>query len=363
MVAVALIAAGLMYLRSGREGAGETPVLAVLPFADLSPQKDKEYFAEGVAEEILSILASDPGIKVIGRTSSSRFKGQSADLQAMRKSLGVTHVLEGSARTDGDQLRMSVRLINASDGTHIWAEEYERQLSNIFAVQDEIGRSVADRLRGALAPAQVARARPTTDIDAYTLYLAGRAKLRQRREQAIRETQLLARKAISADPGYAPAYALMAEATRQLADHEFSYGTVPLPQARAEALPFAQRALRLAPGSEEGLGALGLILFPDADAVAPLKKAIQLDPARAELRLWLGLTYDWLGLHAQALELYRQVYSIEPLWWPAVNRLALTLGGLGQFPRGERSDRQVGTAWRKPEGCCSHTSAHSWLSR
>jgi len=331
VLAVALIVGGFMYLHGERASARVTPTLAVLPFVDLSPQRDKEYFAEGVAEEILGILANDPTIKVIGRTSSWHFKGQSVDLRAIRKALGVTHILEGSARTDGDQLRMSVRLVKTSDGTQVWAEEYERRLANIFAVQDEIGRSVANRLRGALAPERTSKTRPMTGIDAYALYLAGRAKLRQRTEPAIRETQVLARKAISADPGYAAAYALMAEATRQLADHEFSYGTVPLDRARAQALPYAQQALRLAPGSAEGLAALGLIHFPNSEAIAPLKKAIELDPARAELRLWLGMTYDKAGLHAEALEQYRQVYAFEPLWTPAVNRLALTLAASGKI--------------------------------
>lgn len=127
IVAAALLFAGWRHFSSAPAAPDATPTLAVLPFADLSPQRDKAYFAEGVAEEILSTIARDSGIRIIGRSSAAQLRqtGGSADLATMKRSLGVTHVLEGSARTHGDQLRMSVRLIDASSGRQLWAQDFK----------------------------------------------------------------------------------------------------------------------------------------------------------------------------------------------------------------------------------------------
>lgn len=326
----ALLLATLLYLGKS-PAAAETPTIAVLPFTDLSPEGDKAYFAEGVAEAILTMLAREPGVNVVGRTSSWQFKDKSADLPTIRNALGVTHVLEGSARTSGDQLRMSVRLLDASNGRQIWAEDYERRMSNIFAVQDEIGRAVAQRLKGSLAAPVRQAQRQVTGVDTYTLYLAARAQARERKQASLEEALKLSKQVIAADPGYAPAYALYAETVWLLSDT--IYGNIPRPQVEKLARPYALRAIRLAPRSAEGYAALGALDVWDNPqaAVDPLRRAIALDPSRGESRLWLALAYGQLGRNAEALEEYRAASEMEPLWVMPLLSYAPALAGAGRF--------------------------------
>ena len=316
---VALVAGGWFYWSRYSDAAAETPTIAVLPFADLSPQRDKAYFAEGVAEEILSLLARDPGIRVIGRSSSRQFQDSSSDLTGIRKALGVTHVLEGSARTAGNELRMSVRLIDASDGRQIWAEDYQRELSNVFAVQSEIGRAVAERLSGSLShKVRDARAQATA-ADTYALYLAARAKMRERTAPSLTQALELAKRVLAADPNYAPGHAIYAELLWLLS--EDNYGTMPLAQVWPVARRHALRAIKLAPGRAEGYAALG-IGPPPQTAIAALRKAIALDPSRSELRLWLAAMYLELGRNAEGLKEHQAAVAMEPIWAPAVRNLA-----------------------------------------
>src|SRR5439155_11649738 len=153
------------------------PEVAVLPFEDLSPTHDKAYFAEGVAEEILSSLSTDKAIKVLGRTSARQID-RNADPKALRRSLGITHLLEGSARTAGDALRVNVRLVDTSDGSTVWQDEYRGRLSDVFSVQDRIASAVVQHLRGIFVPARAPVMRPVTKVDAYQTYLAARAIMR-----------------------------------------------------------------------------------------------------------------------------------------------------------------------------------------
>ena len=330
LAALAVLVIGGWLYTSRDSAAAETPTIAVLPFADLSPGGDKAYFAEGVAEAILSMLAREPGLNVIGRTSSWQFKDRSADLGAIREALGVTHVLEGSARTSGDQLRMSVRLLDASTGRQIWAEDYQRRMSNIFAVQDEIGRAVAERLKGTLAVA-VRSERQVTKVDTYALYLAARAEMRERKAPNLRKALELAKQVIAADPNYAPGHAIFAEILWLLSDR--IYGNIPRGQIEALARPHAMRAIRLAPRSAEGYAALGAIYVWDKPqaAVEPLRRAISLDPSRGELRLWLALAYGELGRNEEALQQYRAVTEMEPLWGTPLLSYIPALTGAGRF--------------------------------
>lgn len=353
LLIAALVAAGgwLLWGRDAASTAG-TPTLAVLPFADLSPNRDKSYFSEGVAEEILSVLARDPGIRVIGRSSARQFQDSSSDLQGIRKALGVTHVLEGSARTSGDDLRMSVRLIDASDGSQVWAEDYQRKMSNIFAVQAEIGRAVAERLSGSLSR-RVRDARPqSTGADTYTLYLAARAKMRERTEPALKEALRLARRVVAADPNYAPGHAIFAELIWLLSDE--NYGSIPIAQARQIAMRHAQRAIKLAPD------ALGTV--PPAErAVAALRKAIELDPSRGELRLWLASALQEMGRNVAALEQLRAAVAMEPIWATAVRNLANTLAASGRYEEAERVVREFESRGGAPAHAALGRSQIAWM--
>lgn len=337
LLAVIVVGAWAYFERTSTS-SDTVPTLAVLPFADLSPNRDKGYFAEGVAESILSLLGQEPGIRVIGRTSASLFRDRSGDLAAMRKSLGVTHVLEGSARTSGDDLRMSVRLIDASNGTQLWAEDYQQKLSNVFVVQDEIGKAVATKLLGSLSP-QPRRQGPITRADAYDLYLATRAVMRNRREPVLRKALGMARRVIAADPDYAPGHAVLAELIWLLSDDAYSYGNIPIQRARAVAISHARKAIELAPNSAEGYAALGLVLPPEA-GVEPLRRAIRLDPVRAELRAWLALHLATLGRTEEAVREVEAGAEIDPLSTVPINRLHGILVASGEFQRAENVVRQ-----------------------
>lgn len=336
---LAVVVAALLLVVAWRFGGdhlsgarSETPTLAVLPFTDLSPEGDKAFFAEGVAEAILTILAREPGIKVLGRSTARQLQESGAGASEMRQALGITHVLEGSARSVDDQLRMSVRLVDAADGRQLWAEEYHRRLVNIFAVQDEIGKAVAQRLKGSFASAASGSVPPTT-VDAYTIYLAARAKMRNRDEQELRQALELARELLAADPAYAPGHALYAEVVWLLSSA--NYGQIPVEQAVKVGIPHARRAIQLSPNSAEGYAALGLLMNARASgeperAVDHLKRAIKLDPSRGELRLWLAVGYNKLGRNEEALNQYRRVLEMEPLWRGSIGLYPFALGNSGR---------------------------------
>lgn len=337
LIAGALLGAVLLalgawwFLGTGREGASRAPVVAVMPFNDLSPGGDKAYFAEGVAEAILTVLAKEPGIRIVGRSTAFQLHNAAGDADKMRRALGVTHILEGSARSSGDQLRMSVRLIDAADGKQLWAEEYRRRLDNVFAVQDEIGRAVAQRLKGSFAPGREAQPQATT-IDAYNLYLAARAKMRDRRLSSLADALRIARQVIAADPTYAPGHALNAELIWHLSTE--NYGNIPMERMRVLAGSYARRAIALAPAASEGHAALGVISTGSA-AVGSLRTAIRLDPARSELRLWLARAHQRLGNNAEGLEQLEAATEMDPLWAPAIWNHAWALAGAERFDDAE----------------------------
>lgn len=332
---IGLLAAGAWLASSWQGGRGsERPTLAVLPFADLSPERDKAHLTEGVAEEILSALARDSGLRVIGRSSSARFNATPEDFQKLRRQLGVTHVLEGSARTSGNELRMSVRLVETATGTQLWGQEYQRQLSNIFAVQDDIGRAVAEQLRGSLSRIVTRDRHQMTKPEVYALYFDARSQMRERREAPMREALRLVRQVVAADPGYAPGHALLAEVIWFLSYD--NYGKLSPERAYELARPHAEEAIRLAPNAPEGHAALGLLTNDrPGEAIGPLRRAAELDPARAELRLWLGGATSLLGNQGEALRHYRALVEMEPLWQPAVALYSVSLAAAGDYRQAE----------------------------
>lgn len=329
--AVALLALvavlGAYWLVRQRHGP-EQLSLAVLPFADLSPARDKAYFAEGVAEEIQSTLAAERGIKVLGRTSSRQI-GSTTNPAEIRRSLGVTHLLEGSARSAGDALRVNVRLIDTADGASVWEEEYEGRLADVFSVQDRIAQSVAERLRGTFLKGAV-RSADATGIDAYETYLAARSLMRERKEETLTKALELAKNVVSADPKYAPGHAIYAELLFLLSDDASSYGRLPVEKVRPVAVKHAREAILLAPDQAEGYAALGLIMRGE-EGIRALQRAIKLDPARAELRIWLGVALNSLGRHDEAFRQFSAAAETEPLWAVAINRYVQALSASGRL--------------------------------
>jgi TolB-like protein/Tfp pilus assembly protein PilF len=196
--------------------AEENKSIAVLAFDDLSPNKDQEYLGDGIAEEVLNVLAKIKGLKVIGRTSSFSYKGKNTDLKTIGQELGVTTILEGSVRKDGNQIRITAQLINAKDGSHIWSETYDRELKNIFKIQDELSQSIAQKLFSSLNMDEVidATQKYSGDEKAYELYLLGKHYQRQRED--ISETGLqaikLLKQVVQIDDSFINAYAELAAA-------------------------------------------------------------------------------------------------------------------------------------------------------
>lgn len=341
-------AAGVLSIRS--LSAPEEVSLAVLPFADLSPAGDKGYFAEGVAEEIQSTLAAEKGIKVLGRTSAGQIE-RNHDPKDVRASLGVTHLLEGSTRTAGNDLRVNVRLIDTSDGSQMWEEEYRGRVSDVFKVQDKIATAVVAHLRGTLFNAAV-KAAPTTAIDAYETYLAARALIRENKKEPMARAWSMARQIVEQHPDYAPGHALYAEVTHLLTEGKYSYGDIPPAKSQPVILAHARRAIQLAPDRAEGYAAIGLAL-PWQDSIAPYLKALELDPSRADVHGRLSIALNILGRQDEAFEQIRLGAEIDPLSAGAINRYAQMLAASGRADEAmrvidqfERRGGSKAQAWR-----------------
>ena len=334
---VLLIAAAAAALSIRSLGASDEVSLAVLPFTDLSPARDKGYFAEGVAEEILSSLAGEKGIKVLGRTSARQIE-RNPDPKEVRTSLGVTHLLEGSTRTSGDALRVNVRLIDTSDGSQVWEEEYNGALSDVFKVQDSIATGVARRLRRTFMNNTVRAATPTA-VDTYETYLAARAIMRNRSQPTLRKALGLARQVIATDPKYAPGQALYAELVWMLSDDPDSYGTIPRATAVRISGEHARTAIRLAPNQADGYAALGLVAN-ESEAISALKRAIELDPSRADTRIWLAIRLTQAFRYDEAMQLARDAAAIEPLWPMPIFDLVVRLAVNGQMVEAREAAEQ-----------------------
>ncbi len=213
------------------------PSIAVLPLVNLSRDPDQEYFADGLAEELLNLLTKVPGLRVAARTSAFAFKGKNEDVAEIGQKLHVAHILEGSVRRSGDHVRIATQLINASDGFHVWSETYDRKLADVFVVQDEIARAVVAALKLKLLPEQAPTTidRRTANPEAYNQYLLGRQILGQESPKTTPRAVEALERALALDPGYAPAWAELANAQLFIAGS--AGGTL------------TQRPSRLRPGS------------------------------------------------------------------------------------------------------------------
>ena len=255
--------------------------IAVLPFVNISSDKEQEYFSDGITEEILNALASVKGLKVAGRTSSFAFKGQNQDLRQIGELLGVENILEGSVRKAGTTVRITAQLVQVADGFHLWSDTYDRELTDVFAIQDEIANEILNQLKARLlgeeGPAIVSR---RTDPEVYDLYLLAKQRLYSRTQRTIEAAAELLDQAIEKDPDYAPAYAQRGIATLLLS--EYNYGSIPQAEADVQGRRFIDAALDKDPQLAEAWAGLGLYHnnrpAEHEQAIEALTKALSINP-------------------------------------------------------------------------------------
>jgi TolB-like protein/tetratricopeptide (TPR) repeat protein len=344
LVGIGVLAAapGLLYyfvLRAPKKVASDGSVtavasIAVLPLTNLSRDPDQEYFADGLTEELLDMLAKVPGLHVAARTSAFAFKGKNEDARAIGEKLNVTTLLEGSVRRAGDQVRITTQLINATDGYHLWSETYDRRLTDVFAVQDDIARSVVTALKLKLLPGQAPTSKPhrTSNPEVYNQYLLGRQFFNQfTREGFIRATHAF-EKALALDPEFAPAVASLADATYWVADSAETTAEVTNGQRRAIAL--ADKAVALDPELTEAYVARGSIRaavqWDWRGAESDFKKALSLTPESAGALLqYARNVLRALGRVDEAIAAARKVTERDPLnaqAWSTLGSLLLVSG-------------------------------------
>ena len=334
---------------SGTKGSavGRLPSIAVLPFANMSGDKEQEYFSDGLAEEIINALAQISGLRVIARTSAFAFKGQNTDIRRIAETLGVDHVLEGSVRRSGNRIRVTAQLITATDGTHLWSERYDRELADVFAVQDEISAAISEALKVRLSPQSAAKPRYTPALPAYEALLKARHFHWKVSAESMEQAKLFYEQAIALDPQFALAHALYS-------DYLFGRTTIglsPMREVAPAVRALAQRALELDPSLADAHGPLCLLASSfdydwneagrqfalatpgglgspqchmgcgwnyvlasgrRVEAVAELRLAVQGDPLHLTHRAILAMSLAAVGQFAEAEELLRQSEDLDP---------------------------------------------------
>ena len=313
-------------------GAPAERSVAVLPFLNMSGDPSKEFFSDGVSEEIINALAQLPGLKVTSRTSSFAFKGKNADVREIARTLDVGHVLEGSVRSSGTSVRVTAQLIDAKSGFHVFSEHWDRELEDIFVIQDEISEAIAGHLQTALTsvPAPDLRVAPRPDPEAYTRYLEGRHHWNSwSPEGALRSVELY-HEAIEIDPTLAVAYAGIASSYVFLG----AVGRLPGEVAYGKAQDAAARALSMEPDSSEAEVALALTaLFYEWNrdrAVRHFERALALGPGSATVHHYRGMGYSILHRHSLAIAALRTAVDLDPLSPAINNELARVLISAGQ---------------------------------
>ena len=342
-------------VRPGGKASG-VPSIAVLPFENMSADPEQEYFCDGLTEELIDALARLDGLRVVARTSAFQFKGQAHDLRDVGRQLGVGTVLEGSVRKVGSRLRINAQLINAGDGCHLWSERYDRELHDIFAVQDEIARSVVDKLQVELlgsAAALLVRP-PTKNLEAHAHYLQGR-HYRHSRGNVLKACQCF-EQAVQEDPAYAAAWAGLAEAT-VTAGYYMGY---PPREAARKAREAVERALAIDDGLSEAHTSLGLIRFwfdwQWLESEKDFTRAIELDRTSPYGLIGYARTLAFMGRTEEALEQVARAREADPLSAHALSEAAVALMIAGRY------DEALSTCQRALELQPDMAGALWWLA-
>jgi serine/threonine protein kinase/Flp pilus assembly protein TadD len=315
--------------------------VAVLPFINMSSDPENEYFSDGLAEELINVLSKVEGLRVASRTSTFAFKGKNEDIRRLGEQLNVRTVLQGSVRKSGNRLRITAQLGNVADGFQLWSETYNRQLEDVFAIQDEIAQSISKALRGILTEKDqqaLERKRPTTDVRAYEHYLRGMQFFHQFRRNTLEAAVDMFTRAIEIDPGYARAYAGLADCYSLLYTNWNLRGDT---LARADAA--SRKALELDPESGEAHTARGLTLSisrRNDEARQEFETALRLDPHLFEARYFYGRSCMAAGRLEDAARLFEEASRLRPEDYQALLVGAAVLAGLGRKAESDAAYRR-----------------------
>lgn len=328
--------------RSTAQNEPNPASIAVLPFEDMSPDGDQQYFSSGIAEEILNVLVAVDGLEVASRTSAFRFQDRAdVGIPGIARELDVRHVLEGSVRKAGDTIRITAQLIDGLSDKHLWSETYDRALTaeNVFAIQDEIASAIVSALQETIAlptSSQATVSASTDNLDAYELYLEARG-LFNARDRLDRAERLLAQ-AVELDPDFASAWAI--RAAIYMLDSEYGDLGVPRDVAVDRVEEYAARTLSIDPDSALAIAVLafnreiearaGRANYKIAELVDDLTRAIEIDPKNASARNWLGITYGEIGHLDKALAQFQQCAADHPHYAPCVENAYDTLTSMGR---------------------------------
>jgi len=330
-----LLAAAGLFVWQQRSIASEPASIAVLPFRNLGT--GDPYFAEGIGEEILGQLAKEPQFRVAGSSSSSQF-GENPNLNEVARRLDVDYVLEGSVRRQGDRVRVDAGLVRSSDGIRLWSDSYDGKLDDIFAIQRQIGTAIAGALQRRLVRVPALSGPLVTKGEAYTLYLTARSLIRTRNRRVGLTAVDLLRDVIRIDPGYAPAWASLADATQMqgaLADHETFIA------ALRKANGYARHAVALAPDLAEAHRALGYThAYGDPAGVAHLRRAAALEPNNAENLISLAAALKASGKFDREIAAYRRANQLDPFWYRTTGIQAIAIAEMGDRAEAEAIARR-----------------------
>jgi TolB-like protein len=332
--------------------AGPDKSIAVLPLINESGDPKDEYFSDGLSEELIAALAQIRELKVIGRSSSFRFKDRKEETKTIGEKLGVVTLLEGTVRKQGDRVRIVAELVNAADGIALWTRTFDRELKDIFAVQEEIARAVADSLKVTLlGPEEKSTQMATKSVEAHNMYLQGHFHFQRRNAEDYRKAITYFDQAIQLDPNYALVYAERAEAWTMLGDITGQRPTA-YPKARSD----AEKAVTLAPALAEAHAALGWVLcfaeWKFAEGLRELQRAKELSPANPTANDLLARVIVYLGRFDEAERQARQAVELDPLSAATQFNLGRVLFYLGKLDQAEAAGRKV--AELQPSAASSH---------
>jgi TolB-like protein/Tfp pilus assembly protein PilF len=295
--------------------ARNTKSIAVLPFANLSPDPENEYFSDGLTDDIITQLSRLSELKVISRTSVMQYKKTEKNAREIGRELGVTSILEGSVRRAGTRVRIAAQLIHAQTDAHQWAEIYDRELTDIFAIQSDVAQQIAKTLQATILPAEQKQLErtPTQNVEAYHFYLHGRYFFEKRTAESLEKALEFFERAIAQDSRYALAYSGVADSYDLLAN----YGIMPSKEAFAKAQTAAHRALQLDESLAEAHASLAVIKsdyeWDWVGAEREFKRAIELNPGYARAHQWYAVHLAMLGRHADAQREIERAQELDPL--------------------------------------------------